>query len=562
MKKIKNIILLAACLSLNSCYDLDLTPLSMATSNTWYSNETEFEMAVKDLYNPSFWNNASLEWTDDYTFRETPDIILLGQLSGQSSHVTSLWTNAYKAIGRANTILTNTEKGVSLGISQAKIDQFAAEASFVRAAMYSNLVFRFGDVVWVDKTISIEEAFKIGRTSKEEIIKNIYADFDKAANILPVSYSGVKRATKGAAYAYKARFALYMGDFAIAEEAAKKCIDLGAYELHKDFANLFLASTRDAKESVFATPRSLVYNSSFKTQMYITRNPGGWASKDPSWALLASFLCTDGLPIDESPLFNPRKPFENRDPRCAATIVAFGSNHLGFEYDPNPEVLEVMNYKTGKKQLNNDTRANNKFASFNALAWKKGIDEDWTKNGYKVDPDNILLRYADVLLMYAEAKIEQNKIDQSTLDAMNTVRARAYGVDKAATDQYPAITETTQSKLRSILRIERRMEFVKEGLRYNDIIRWKIAGETFNTKDYAPPYPASLCVDKVTSKGLWFWSHTPKISENGTADFSELEKAGTAQVLSQRIWDERQYLWPIPTKEILINKNIKQNPGY
>lgn len=80
--------------------------------------------------------------------------------------------------------------------------------------------------------------------------------------------------------------------------------------------------------------------------------------------------------------------------------------------------------------------------------------------------------------------------------------------------------------------------------------------------------PKALCIrhkqelSRITSKGLWFWPTTPQIDEDGIADFSAMEKEGLIQVLSQRKWDERQYLWPIPTSEIIINENMKQNPGY
>lgn len=563
MKKIKYILVLAVMVLFNACYDLDLNPLSKPTTENWYSNETEIEMAIKDLYKNNFWPMASEAWTDDYTYRENPHAMLLSQLSGQSSDVISLWENMYKAIGRANTILNNMNKAASLGIPEAKINRYIAEASFIRASMYANLVFRFGDVVWVDKTVSIEEAFKIGRTSKDEIIPKIYTDFDKAADFLPISYGGSsKHATKGAALALKARFALYMGDYVVAESACKACIDLGVYQLNDNFEELFLTTTKDAKESIFVIPRSIEFDSSFDVTYILPRNVGGYAANDPSWALLASFLCKDGLPIDESPLFDSHDPFKNRDPRCTATIAPFGKEFLGFDYNPHPEALEVMNYNTGKMQKNNDTRANAQYASFNALVWKKGVDEMWLENGKKVDPDNIIIRYADVLLMYAESKIEQSKIDQSLLDAINMVRSRAYGVDKTQTAKYPEVVDNEKVRLRKILRAERRMEFANEGLRYNDLIRWRLADEAINTKDYAPLYPASLCIEKVTSKGHWFWSHTPQISENGVPSFEELEQAGTVMVLSERSWDDRQYLWPIPTKEILINTNLVQNSGY
>ena len=202
------------------------------------------------------------------------------------------------------------------------------------------------------------------------------------------------------------------------------------------------------------------------------------------------------------------------------------------------------------------------YTSFNGLIWKKGIDETWLANGMDVDPDKIIIRYADVLLMYAEAKIELNEIDQSVLDAINQVRARAYGVDISATDSYPAVTEKDQNKLRKILRTERRMELAYEGLRYMDLIRWRLASKALTNKSYGLLYPSSLLIEKVTSQGGWFWPSTPQIDEDGIPDFSAMESAGQIAVLSQRLWNDRQYLWPIPTKEILINENLKQNEGY
>lgn len=548
-----------------SCTDLDLNPLAMGSSESWYSNETEIEMSVKDLYKHAFWPLDSYEYTDDYVYRETNRAIVDGSLNGQSSEVTGLWKNLYKGIARANIISSNLDKAADSDIPSTKLDLFDAEISFARASMYAYLVSHFGDVVYTKDILDIDEAFKIGRTPKSEIIKEVYADFDNAIAKLPVSYSGTKRATKGAALSLKARFALYMGDWQIAANAAKECIDLNEYKLHADFSQLFLTTTRDSEETIFALPRSIANKISIgrsEVLNIISRNPGGWAAKDPSWDLLASFLCTDGLPIDESPLFDSRKPFDNRDPRCSATIVAFGSRHLGFEYNPHPQALEVMNYNTGRMQTNNDTRANAQFASFNGLIWKKGVDESWLENGNDTDPDKIIIRYADVLLMYAEAMIELNKIDKSVLEAINIVRARAYKVDINQTTEYPFVSTTNQEELRKTVRLERRMEFAKEGLRYMDLVRWRLASKALTNKSYGLLYPASLLIEKVVNEDGWFWPSTPKIDKDGIPDFTEMEKAGQIAVLSQRQWDDRQYLWPIPTKEILINENIKQNPGY
>lgn len=187
--------------------------------------------------------------------------------------------------------------------------------------------------------------------------------------------------------------------------------------------------------------------------------------------------------------------------------------------------------------------------------------EDWTGN-FNAENDLFVIRYADVLLMYAEASIELNEIDQSVLDAMNTVRARAYKVSKDQTGSYPEITTTEQADLRKILRVERRMELAWEGIRYMDIIRWQIADRVLNKNNYGILDPAELR-EKVVNQGLWFWPETPQRDDNGFFDFTSMYNQGLIKLLTVRKFDaSKQYLWPIPTKEVLINENLVQNPGY
>jgi len=556
-------------LILSSCHDLNLNPLANGSTETWYSSESEITMAVNDLYRIDFWpqdGEYQTDWSDDYTYRETLTSFESATLNGQNSNVTDLWSKCYKTIARANSVILKYQRAIDNGASETKVNQLVGEAHFFRGAAYSKLVTRFGDVPLVETDIDIDEGLSMGRTPKAQVLQLVYDDFDAAAAVLPTSYSGMQRITKGAALAYKARTALYMSDWATAATAAKAVMDLGVYQLHSSYSDLFLQSTKSSKEFIFTIPRSLEYKNCYldagTVRNDLIRNIGGWAATDPSWDLLASYTCTDGLPIDESPLFDSHNPFKNRDPRCTMTIVPFNTEFLGYEYDPSPSAVQVMNYSTGKMITNNDSRVNAQYASFDGLVWKKGIDKTWADNGYMVAPDMIVIRYAEMLLTYAEAKIELNQIDQSVLDAMNTVRARAYGVDKSATDKYPAFTSTNQAKLRTQLHVERRMEFAKEHMRYSDIIRWKEAGIVMSKKGYGILYPASACLEKVVKTGDWFWAVTPKIDERGLPDFSNLEATGKVQVLSQRLWDDRQYLWPIPTNEILINSNMQQNPGY
>lgn len=566
MKKY-SIYLLLIINSLISCNDLDLSPLDQGSSENWYSSEIQFEMAVNDFYRLAFWYytptpHDRFQWSDDYTCRDNRSEITAGTLNSETGFVNTFWKNQYKSIGRALTVIANLEKGKEYGISDTKLNQYEAEARFILASRYAYLTFAFGDIPLVKGLIDVNEAYNMSRTPKEEVIKYIYENFDFAIENLPKEYSSKMRATKGAALALKARYALYFEDYEIAAEAAKECIDLGIYSLNPDYAELFV--TRNAAESIFLLPRSLENGIYETVRNAIPRTGnGGWTAVNPSWALLASYECIDGLPIDKSPLFDPHNPFKNRDPRCTATIVEFGTSLLGVEFDPHPDKDMVMNYNTGQMVKNNDTRANATYASFNGLNWRKGIDETWgPSTSYQMSNDFVSIRYADVLLIYAEAKIELNQIDESVISAINQVRARAYGVNEKDKLKYPALEIMNQNDLRKKVRNERRVEFAYEGLRFNDLIRWKIAGEALSRPQPGLLYPASLLRDEVIKPGLWFWAYTPTIDENGIADFSELFNNNKAQVLSQGNWNDRQYLWPIPDEEIIINNNMVQNPEY
>lgn len=569
--KYKIFLILIIFAAFTACADLDLNPLSEGSSENWYSNESEIVMSLNELYRSVFWaidldNNGDGSWTDDWTERNKVSEITGGTITGEWRMVIYLWRRSYQAISRANTILANLDRAED-ELPQVTLDKFAAEARFVRASMYSILISHFGDVVYFTDNVDLDDAYTMGRTDKNTILQAIYDDYDFAIANLPETYgSGEnKRATKGAAMGLKARIALYNSDWAIARQEAKTCIDLDVYSLYPDFRDLFLSKTKNPDEVMFSMPRSVELNVSlgknYPIRATMVRNAGGWGAWNPSWDLLASFLCTDGLPIDESPLFNPREPFDNRDPRCTETIVPFETEHLGFMYQPHPDSTEVLNFNTGKYQYNHDTRSNKQYASYNALIWRKWVDEDWSDNK-KTDPDKFIIRYADVLLMYAEASIELGQIDQSVLDAMNMVRARSYGVSFDQTGSYPAITTTDQAELRKIVRIERRMEFAWEGLRYMDLIRWGIAEKALTTTIYGMLDPADLS-STIIPQGLWFWSETPQLDDDGIADFTPMYNAGYCKILAIRNFDaSKQYLWPIPTKEVLINENLKQNPGY
>lgn len=558
--------------NLSSCQDLDLQPLSQASTETWYTDNTQVEMALNTLYLHQFWPMFKCDWgttaimsldeaSDDWMNRVTLIPFTNGTLNGDNStFLKNTWSYSYKAISRANTILENISRSQE-NLTTEYYERYMADARFVRACMYSRLISRFGDVVYYTKDMDLDEAYNATRTPKEEILENIYADFDYAVEKLPVEYlnTETKRATKGAAYAMKARIALFFNDYDVARDAAKNCMDLNIYELYPDFGELFKSKTKNSVETVFGIPRAIEFGSAIPpngVKPYLSRNVSApSATAQPSWDLFCAYLCTDGKTIDESPLYNPREPFQNRDPRCAYTIVEFNSNYFGFNYTAHPDSSLCWNYDQARFVTNNDSKASDQYASYNGLMLRKGIDEDWIDD-YYANNDKLILRFADVLLMYAEAKIELNDIDQSVLDAMNKVRARAYKVDYTSSSGYPKITETDQAKLRRILRIERRMEFAFEALRYDDIIRWRIAEVVMNRINYGLPTSVANC-RLLVQNGLWFFGGTPEIDENGCPDFTQMANISRYRELSVRKFNApKDYLWPIPSSELVINPNL------
>jgi len=565
----KKIFIIASLMSLgiSGCQKLDLNPLSEGSTENWYKDEQEIELSLNALYNPTLWYVEAARlyntdrYTDDWGQRAQLYDYVAGTITSDWSDAENTWTNTYKGIARANSILDNLSKAKG-SVSEQKLNEFKGEACFFRASFYSYLIFLFGDVPFYTHYLPLTEAFKKGRTDKEEILKSIYEDYDTAAAYLPVKNDGggFQRVTKGTAYAFKARTALWMGDYKTVKSASEKCMELNVYSLDPSYSHLFLPSTTSDPEFILVFPRSEeLTGSAVSVKSYLPRNAGGTAVAQPSWELFCSYTCTDGLPIDKSPLYDPQHPFKNRDPRLAETTVEFGTPFLGYMYDPG--AAKVENIKTGKLVKNKDSQLGDQYAPFDGLMLKKGVDDSWADD-MKADLNIIVMRYADVLLMYAEAKMELGEIDDSLFSALNQVRARAYGVSPDDVNQYPVITETDQAKLRMIIRNERRVEFAWEGRRFFDLIRWKIADIALSRPIVALPTKSGLAANIASGDYFFPKNALPIVEENGLVDLSPLINTGKVRVVIQRGFQDKEYLWPIPTQEIKIDKSLTQNPDY
>lgn len=561
MKSIKFYII-TGLVVLTGCHKLELNPLSDPSTGNFFSNESELTIAVNDLYRSTFLSNDSEEYSDNYWNRaKGGNAVTFGTMASDNSDVLIYWTSCYQAIARANTILASLDK-VKGVIAASVVTSIEAQARFSRAYEYSRLISHFGDVPFLKTNVTLAESFSVKRSPVEEVLGFVFSELDFAAANLPDKYSSgsEQRWTKGAALAIKARTALYFQKYDVARDASNNVIKLaqqGVYSLYPSYRNLFLSDGEISNEIIISTIKSQdqnVFDGTEYVKNFLSRNLGGYGAYIPTWELVDSYECTDGLPIDKSPLYNPNQPFKNRDPRLSATVVPFSTNWLGFDYQPHPDSLTVMNYKTGLKVKNNDTRANAAFASYTGFLFKKGIDQSWATKLVNED-DVYIIRYAEVLLTYAEAKIELNQIDASVLNAINQVKARGYGVNVSSTTNYPAITVTDQSQLRTILRRERRVEFANEGLRYMDLIRWKLAGKALTNPVIGLSDPANQ------NRSKWPFPGTPVIDENGIPDYKPF--LNQVKTIALRTFDQsKQYLWPIPTVEIRVNPGLTQNPGY
>ena len=337
------------------------------------------------------------------------------------------------------------------------------------------------------------------------------------------------------------------------------------YSLHPDYADLFIpAQGKTSPEIMLALHcQSGFFKIDFFTAQG-SRNCGSYSLAVPTQSLIDSYEATDGLPIDKSNVYSPHHPFENRDPRLKASIITPGSHWAGIIFQSHPDSLIVRNVDGTVRGSNSDCRTVSWPAAYCGYLWKKYTDEAAQierTSASAVYNDYILMRYAEMLLIYAEAKIEQNTIDNSVLEAINRIRARAYGVDVTDISHYPAITTTDQSQLRTIIRRERLVELADEGFRLFDIRRWRIAEKVIPVVIYGQ------ILNPATATGI------PHIDADGFVSYAGIESQYDLNPITGftnprgRIFSvPRDYLFPIPQSDIDsyagLGVVLPQNPGY
>lgn len=552
MKTHNNIVYIFALCSLlfASCESqLEKYPLNYPSTETFLRNENEIQMAIVGIHSPFYLFNDQIPFilyfdtgSDISAERDhKPEEIYQNTTSGQ---LRDIWTNMYKSIGRCNFILENIDRA-SENVSTEKIEKYKAEAKALRAYCYLLLTSLFGDVPLIDHSLSLEDAY-VSRDPIDKVVDFIIKECDEAAQYLQQENAPNTMAiTKGFAWAVKARTALYNERWSEAAAACEKIMALegSEYILEPNYGDITMLKGKTSKEIIWA----IQYNQDDKSQgmpnRMKSRLAGGFSNKMPVQALIDSYECIDGLSIDKSPLFDPQNPWNNRDPRLHLTVALPGSVFFGYQFETNKDSVKCWDFNQSPAARIVNLDATHAYASFSGYCWRKYCDSLEYRTDGASSINAIAFRYADILLMYAEAKIESNQLDNSVYEAINKVRERA---------GMPVIVAgKSQQELRSVIRKERKYELAGEGLRLFDIRRWKIADRLMN----------GMCYGRVPTG---YPTTVPYIDEYGNPDYTnfvEKDKFGTK--LGIRFFDpNRDYLSPIPASERQTNENLTQNPGY
>ena len=536
------ILLVAFLLLVASCKKLDLAPSDRYTELTFWQSSDNVNSALNSIYRSLYSSDRIFynEALSDNAFTKLGvssgvDALSSGNFTISLPRFQNDWAFYYSGIKSCNIFLENVDKNNVL--SGAVKDRMKAEARFVRAWHHFNLMKWWGDVPLLQKDISPDEAKAVSRTPRADVLQFILNELDAVTAALPKNTQYAKtdlgRITRGAALALKARVLLYEGNrmsdvVTICEQLINDQGQNGTYTLAADYTSVFSDKVvnKESTESILSlqyVPQLWVWSD------YIDFAPISVGARtnnlSPAQELVNAYIMTNGKAINDAGSgYDENNPYKNRDPRLAATIVY--DQYKWINPDGSSQTIYIKPGSAPAGQGANEySRAGQGTAS--GYYWRKYWDPNYAAPGFSSGLNLHLIRYAEVLLMYAEAK---NSLGQMTADVWNKtikpIRARAGFTDAGALD-FPGTGNLTE-----IIRNERRVEFAMEGIRVDDIRRWKIAETVMNG-----------------------WVHGAKFGDPATDN-------GYIQV-GLRVFDKnRHYLWPVPPSERALNTNLSQNNGY
>lgn len=530
-----------AVLGTTSCVDLDRYPLEELSDKSFWRSPDDAEKAVSNLYTSlPYWDVDDAINSDDavHGIKWAAGNISKGVYDPQDFG----WKENYAAIRKANIVLSKVN--LIPNYDGEKKNRVLGQAYFFRALQYFNLIRSYGDVPYVDKPLSLSDQEGIVRTPREEVYGKVMQDFDKAIEYLPKSWSSSEygRVTKGAALAMKARAALYYGKWDVAAESAKKVMDLNEYNLYDEqntgkYQELFWEKADGCKEFILVKQFKEAENSWFLIgwEAFPTK---GWGGINPTQSLVDAFEDIEGAPIAKSTLYDPKKPFEKRDPRLEVNVLHHGETLYGVTINVAPLKSAAP---TGIGQHGDATAT--------GYYQQKWLDPsiDPSSKGWDMGKDAVVIRYAEVLLTYAEAKNELSPLDDEAFKAVNAVRKRVGMPELQKTDASKPTYCGTQDDLRQRIRNEWRVEFALEGgKRQWDIRRWGIAKKVLNEPFLGLKYKL---VD------------SPDAKEGDGGKICILYEGENVKLTGSK-YEDHNYVYPIPQEERDLNPALTQNPGY
>lgn len=548
---------------LASCMDLD--PKANLGDNLVWNSADNFGLFANQFYGYTRDFSGVLNDAPHSDYRA--DLVAASSLNAYSQGTNAIpatdgnYGSAYKRIYYTNLLLKHAQDFAN----QAAIATPMGEAYWFRAYEHFDLVQLYGDAIILTEPLDLNsEQLYTARNDRGEVIDQCISDLQKAAELLPVVPAEEGRLCKDAAYAMLSRVALYEGTWqkfhnnntaratellTIARNAAQQVMNGGRYSLfrHDALGNESYRYMFILEDAAQCNPANV--NKSANTEYILAHRhrDGDKLAINITHGLLGNacfitrkladmYLCSDGLPITKSPLFKgyttATTEFQNRDNRMTNNMLYHGESY----WNNDSKWRVYWNAQDLDNCLTADVRANSGYQNRKWAVERNVAD-------YYESPDFPVIRYAEVLLNYAEAAYELNEsiTDDDLNRSLNLVRCRV-------NPDMPKLTNNFVSSngldMREEIRRERTIELNLEGFRLDDLKRWNTAVEEMNEDQLGV---------KVT--GTWFESNWAKQARALNAD-------GCIILYSDRNWTEKNYLYPLPQDQLQLNPQLRQNPGW
>ena len=569
--------MLLAAMTFTGCYDLETYPGDKVNEGTFYKTGDHAHQGLMGIYgmlrlNEAYGYQFCFDHLGDIAYGYNYYMMFLATYTDRDGTIQAHWQTFYDGIHRVNTFIRSV-KGMRGIITDEQINEYVAEAKFLRAMFYFSLTDLFGGVPYYDESTNVNEEFmnlKQPRSSLEEVRAHILEDLDEAIKYLPVEQAASEygRATKGAAYALRGKVHLYDKEWQSAindfEEIVYNKSNNYGYALDDDYARVFkLYNGAKSPETVFSIQNKSGVGTEYGMQIQALMGCRGaygscWNNTVPSTQLVDMYEFKDGRPFNWDEIFpgyNAMTPEQRkellsvemdgsgtivglreadtakilsaytcRDPRLMATVIVPYSHYMGnIGRTTNVDLIFALDHNLAGN-ANGGTIQNN--AGWVSYLYRKFVTEGdqggAISNRLHTPFAFPLIRFADVLLMLSEAYNEAGQLDKAVTE-FNKVRAR---VGMPGLNSGPAwMVVSNKEQMAERIRKERAVEFAGEGLRFSDLRRWgyEIAHKTLNN------------VDAVNIYGEPIYTH---------------------------LFTERDMLWPIPGVERERNKELTQNPGW